>query len=345
MRDSYVPKSYLESLLAQAEAAGCKVDSLLAKVNLDEPDIAERQDVPARKYGEIYRLVMRETQNEWFGMFSGGERVPLGSFRMMGLTVLQCSNLYQATFRASDFAEICRGMVSRFYLSEEGEDAVLSLMPLRSVDPDRFQRMINESEKDAILTYILTWHRFCEWLIDKEIPLLEIGLSASKDEIHTPLAYTKLGKVTFNSDQNYMRFSSEFLQYPIVQSQDSLTAFLRSAPYHLVTPDPAHVTPAEKVRSILNRDVSRAMPSAEEVASQLHVSVTTLRRQLQREGTSFQKIKDKCRLEAAYHYLNYAELSNNDIAEKLGFDEPSAFFRSFKKWTGKTPGEYRADLR
>jgi len=86
--------------------------------------------------------------------------------------------------------------------------------------------------------------------------------------------------------------------------------------------------PADKVRSILNRDVSVAMPTADQVAFMLNVSVTTLRRQLQRENTS----------------LGFAEFSNNDVADKLGFDEPSAFFRSFKKWTGMTPGEYRSSL-
>ena len=66
-----------------------------------------------------------------------------------------------------------------------------------------------------------------------------------------------------------------------------------------------------------------------------------MRRRLNDEKTSYQNIKDECRKEAAITYMNVPQLSINDIAALMGFDEPSAFFRSFKKWTGMTPGEYR----
>ncbi|WP_414923347.1 helix-turn-helix domain-containing protein, partial [Pseudomonas sp. IT-P294] len=36
------------------------------------------------------------------------------------------------------------------------------------------------------------------------------------------------------------------------------------------------------------------------------------------------------------------ERSVTAVAEQLGFSEPSAFQRAFKKWTGVTPGAYRA---
>jgi AraC-like DNA-binding protein len=42
-------------------------------------------------------------------------------------------------------------------------------------------------------------------------------------------------------------------------------------------------------------------------------------------------------------YLAQQELNQEDIASLLGYAEPSAFYRAFKRWTGKTPKEYQAE--
>lgn len=343
MRELSVPRLYLEQLFQEAEKAGCQQDKILSDLHLSKSELESKSHIPAQQYGQIYRQVMLTTQNEWFGFFSGGERVPLGSFRMMGLTLLHCDSLRQAIGRASDFAEICRGMNTRYELETIDDSTVkLRLEPIRSVPKARFKKMLGEARSEALIGALLTWHRFSEWLIDKDINIRSINLMASSDGSISSLVHANIKNICFNQPEVSMTFDSRFLDHPIVQSSDSLHNFLRTAPYHLVTQDPAHTSPAEKVRSLINKDVGHSMPTTEEVASKLNVSITTLRRQLQREDTSFQKLKDECRLEAALHYLSYRELSNTDIAQKLGFDEPSAFFRSFKKWTGMTPGEYRA---
>ena len=344
MKETYVPKAHLEQLLLEARNAGCSVPTILEQVNLSQERISNLTEVSSRQYGEIYRLIMRATQNEWFGMFSAG-RVPLGALRLMGLTVLQCDNLQQAIYRAGDFSDICRGMNNKYLLTREPTVATLKMSPTRSVSQVDFDAQLSKATPEVLLTSMLTWHRFAEWLIDKEIPLIKVRLMSKEKALSIPLVHTNLQNIEFDANEVSMSYSAAFLEQPIVRDQNALSEFLRAAPYHLVTQDPAHTSPADKVRAIINRDVSGSMPSAEQVASQLNVSVTTLRRLLQKEDTSFQKLKDESRKVAAFHYLEYAELSNSEIAGKLGFDEPSAFFRSFKKWTGMTPGEYRANLK
>jgi len=346
MNDSVIPSRYVLRLIEKAMQSGCDREQLLLAAELDWETLNQREEISGREYGLLYQAVMRTTEDEWFGMFVGG-KVPLGSFRMMCLSLLSCTNLKQAIIRAGEFAEICRGMKIRFRLDEfdENNACLVSMAPVHYCTQPEFDSLIASAEPAYLLTTLITWHKFAEWLTGKQIALKSIQLSCNSDITIEPLAYAQEESIEYNCRDNGFAFSRECLEYPLVQDHDSLMAFLRTAPYHLVTEDALKLTFAEKVRNILKRDVSGAMPSAEQLASQLNMSVTTLRRQLAKDEASYQKLKDDCRMEAAIHYLSCLELSNSDIADKLGFDEPSAFFRSFKKWTGQTPGEYRARLK
>lgn len=344
MKETRVPVEYIRRLIEYAQTLGCDLTPFLPDCGLSQEILTTQVDIPARRYGEFYRMAILATQNEWFGIFSGG-RVPLGAFRLMGLSILHCNSLEQAIIRAGEFSEICRGMHSRHLIERQNDMAVLSLAPIRAVNNEQFEQMLKAAPQEFILTSMLTWHRFSEWLIGEQIPILELRLMSSSHDIDLPFAYSELSNIQYACKRNELIYDVKFLDRPIVQNQDSLMAFLRTAPYHLVTQDAKLTSTADKVKSILKRDVGHTMPTAEVVASQLNVSVTTLRRQLAKNSTSFQTLKDETRMEAAFHFLSCLELSNNDIAQSLGFDEPSAFFRSFKKWTGQTPGEYRAQVK
>lgn len=78
------------------------------------------------------------------------------------------------------------------------------------------------------------------------------------------------------------------------------------------------------------------------MAAQLQCDERTLRRKLRAEGTSFQAIKDSVRRDAAINYLRSTTLSVREIAQRIGYDEPSNFRRAFRRWTGNHPGYYRA---
>lgn len=68
---------------------------------------------------------------------------------------------------------------------------------------------------------------------------------------------------------------------------------------------------------------------------------STFRRKLEREGFSYQEIKDEVRRALAIKLLRKSSMSIGEIAEVIGFQEASAFHRAFKKWIGENPGRYR----
>ena len=82
-------------------------------------------------------------------------------------------------------------------------------------------------------------------------------------------------------------------------------------------------------------------PLLNAVAARLAVSAQTLRRRLAAEGTSFQQIRDQLRRDAAIAALATGTVSIEDISRRLGFSEPSAFHRAFKRWTGSAPRSYQ----
>ncbi|WFR64046.1 helix-turn-helix transcriptional regulator [Paenibacillus amylolyticus] len=75
------------------------------------------------------------------------------------------------------------------------------------------------------------------------------------------------------------------------------------------------------------------------------MSIRTLQSRLREENTTYNKISVQVRMELALRYLQKGTYSLGDIAYALHFSEQSAFQNAFKKWTGQTPGQYRADLK
>jgi AraC-like DNA-binding protein len=83
--------------------------------------------------------------------------------------------------------------------------------------------------------------------------------------------------------------------------------------------------------------------SRQEVADRLNMSASTLQVKLAQNGTSFQKILEDTRHELALGYMTQSRLSITEIAFMLGFSDLSNFIRAFKRWTGKSPTEFKRE--
>jgi AraC-like DNA-binding protein len=77
------------------------------------------------------------------------------------------------------------------------------------------------------------------------------------------------------------------------------------------------------------------------IARELALSVRTLQRRLTSEGVSYQAVLDDARQQAAARYIQDSRLAICEIAYLLGYSEPAAFHRAFKRWYGVTPEMFR----
>lgn len=343
--DFSLSSEYVNALIEQAKEQGCDVDLFLRELNISATELEPGQRFSAVKYGQLYRRIMLTVEDECFGMMSDG-RVRLGSFRLLCLTVVHCSTLAKGIMRAAEFSEICRGFIVKPEVVDQpdSETALVRMVPISDHDSTKIQNKFSSENADQISTLLAAWHRFCCWMIGDDIPIRSVSFNFPYSADLKQFAEALPAETRFDQPFNAVEFNREYLDRALVLSAASVDDFVRSAPYHLVVQDSLSDAIAPRVKALLSRQVGNQILNAEVVAETLNMAPASLRRKLANEGTSFQRIKNECRLEAAVQYLGYPELSIREIAERMGFDEVSTFYRSFKNWTGMTPTEYRQTL-
>jgi AraC-like DNA-binding protein len=99
---------------------------------------------------------------------------------------------------------------------------------------------------------------------------------------------------------------------------------------------------SRRVVHLLSERMKGIMPTLDDVASELAMSARSLQRSLKTEGTSYQVLSDDVRRELAVRHLAVRGTSAAQVAFLIGFSEPSAFSRAFRRWTGSTPGAFCA---
>lgn len=342
-----VPAQFAGSLARMLAARGvdprraCE-ESGVDPALLDDPARFRDATVPIAAYSQLYRRVMTTLQDETFGLRRDVGMNP-GAFRIMCFSLLSCPNLGRAIRRVVEFHRVFFAGKLELRLVADAASARLEIIAAPEVRLDQPEPGAPMSAVEAACCLSM-WHRFFGWLIGHPIPLESVQLTGRR-----PAALQRYRQL-FGCDVEVeaatpaLAFPVGYLGYPLVHTEDSLRDFLRTAPYQLLImpADSGKLSLVDQVRSLIGHDFSRGFPGFERITELLHMSAPTLRRRLKREGTTFQELKDACRRDASIDYLRRPELSINDVAILMGFTDPSAFYRSFKKWTGCTPGEYRS---
>ena len=147
--------------------------------------------------------------------------------------------------------------------------------------------------------------------------------------------------VRFAAGENSLRMPAAHLATPCVRADPALLAVLDRYATDRLERAPRADRFADRARAVLAEELRGGGPSATALASRLKMSVRTLNRSLAAEGTTYRKLLDQLRAESAQHHLADGRVSIAEVAFLLGFSELSAFYRAFKRWTGRTPAEVR----
>ncbi len=351
-----IPVHKFRRLLAYLDEMGIEGSALAGTVGLDRRAIDAGDGdrlAPALFYCLLYneavnRLQMHDVALPW-GAGIGGK-----AFSLMAYCIIGCRTLGEALQRAGEF----ESLVSSYHMGhrielEVGADNARLNYHYRLLDSQR--RYIPCALQGGTLPLTVgrasglsVWHAFCSWLIGRPLELVQAGVATPTlpDRYRDKLQGIFHCPVKAVESCSWLEFPAECLDFKLVHDVASLEDLLRTGPFQLMRMDSgSSSSTSAAIRSLLGNKFNEGLPSFEEIAGRLGVSASSLRRRLMSENSSYQKLKDECRRDAAIRLLQQGEYSIAEIGDRLGFTETSSFIRSFRGWTGTTPRGFRDHLR
>jgi AraC-like DNA-binding protein len=343
-----------QRLLDYMERVGLDADAMAAAVDMNRRQILAAdgdQLLPGSVYSRMYRDAVDQMQTlkrpiPW-GAGLGSE-----AFELMCHSIISSRDLGEALSLAQRFDRLLYPLIGyRMRIERQGTTFALHYLVRLSAEdnvfaPEGWDRA-EHTEAVSHASGLLVWYGLCGWLIGRSIELKAVRIAAPyvSDAYQEALVDVFHCPVEFDAPDTCFVAPARYLEHLLVHTHDSLQEFLDNAVYQLISANRKPSSTSAAIRSLIRRDFTKGIPSFEQMANALHMSESSLRRRLLKEETSYQSIKDQVRCEIAIEHLRREGTRIGDLAELLGFTEPSSFVRSFRGWTGVTPKVYRDSLQ
>ena len=186
---------------------------------------------------------------------------------------------------------------------------------------------------DAVLAFAVNFMReLCGpgWLPS------EVFLPHSKPRDMWPYRQILKAPLRFDSEFCAVRFAEYWLDQPVSHSDPAQWEAAM-----ILAERAGHGQLVEQVTRALRLLLLHGKNSGDDVAEMLSMHRRTLNRRLHAEGTTFQHLLDLVRFDAACQLLGDSDIAIDDIAATLGYASVSPFMRTFRRWSGTTPGRWR----
>ncbi len=287
--------------------------------SLDDPDTRVTSSV----YESLIGQCATSSGDRFFGLHLG-EAFQVSSLGALGFLLLNSRDLHHALERYQTFQKNVGDGIDFQLRNLSGQTSI----QLKTGAHSSEQRHRIESFASAVL-------QACRGLVGSEFTFARVSFAHG---VEPGSAYRKsLGVQPEEGKQNRLFFDSKWLKSSIRGADVELAGLVEG---ELRRRSRATESMASKVRGVLAAKKTDRWPSSQEVAATVGFSVRSLQAKLAEEGKSFRKVQDELLLDLALHFLKAGD-SLAEISFALHFNEPAAFSRAFKRWTGLSPGQFR----
>ena len=333
MAEATVSAGVASSLIDLAVAKGVNREDLHRLSGIDPERLRDQDNrVLMSKYVELVHASQELAGEPTFAL-EFGRTVHMQEFSILGLIFHTCETVRDAIIQANRYGQLVIDVdvrtSDRFqWQRRAGQLWLVDTRPdpndfpeLTEITFGRFMRLTRQFWDDPLVQEVHVTHTAPSYA-DAYVRFFE-------------------APTTLDSEWNAMRVEEARLTERIALQPRFAFGILSDHAEQLLASLEGSKSARGRIESLLMPILHTGDASMDVIAARMAVSRQTLYRQQKAEGVTFETVLDELRHKLAVHYLSGKRTSVNETAYLVGFSEPTAFSRAFKRWTGTNPRSLR----
>jgi AraC-like DNA-binding protein len=320
--------TWVKAICRALEAAGCDSAALLAEAgfdlkSLDGPNVR----CPLTQTERLWRIAVAATHDPAFGI-KVASHIKQTTFHALGYGLSASSTLKEAFERAQRYCHVASDAIE-YEFWQSGAEYHFVIEPAAGV--------ADESVDALVAAYL----RMCRSLIGHDYSPLRIEFRRARPARVEDFQSLLRAPLQFGAARTRLVFDRDAIERPLDGGNPELARHNDEiALQYLSQMERDNIQ--WRVREVLTRRLAHGEPSQEDVAELLNMSARTLQRKLVDCGITYREILDETRRVLALAYLSAPGHTVSDVTYLLGFSAGSSFTRAFRRWTGRSPSDWRS---
>ncbi len=324
------------ALLAYVRSRGVDLTARLAEIGLRGVDLSQPETrIESTVNDALWSLAASALKDEDLGL-RFAQRLDLDGFHVVGHLAASSATVGQALERVVRFSRLLHD-AGRTEVERNHDGQVLLFPGCRGLPtpPPRQVAEFNTASAVVLLRFVTGEPRWAPRAVQFQ-HLAPRAVATHRQVLGVAPRFGAAEDVVVLDEADLLR--------PVrVSAASRLGQYLEAYAQTLVERLPASADDlrGQVLRAIVS-GLSAGGVTVTEVAARLAMTPRTLQRRLAERGDAFSALVEEARRGAAQHYLRNPSLPLGEISFLLGFHDPSTFHKAFRRWTGHSPGAWRA---
>ncbi|HET8801265.1 MAG TPA: AraC family transcriptional regulator [Marinobacter sp.] len=326
---------YVSALLRAAAAEGADADALAARFQLDRSALASpaaRISIP--RFMRLGHAAITDTGNRALGLRMGALSRPVDA----GIAGL-------AGATAETAGDAMATLIRYALLTSQNSRGAPSLNPERREARFYSIRPYNGFNYFVVDSVLAAWTQFLRTVTGRYEVLENISIEYPSIGLDDQFEAWFRCPVHFGARSNHLTIKQSVWEQANQEAQPAMHEKLTQLCEREWQQLRRGWTTADRVKHLLTPLFQGETPSLETIATKLGMTPWTLQRHLAAEGSGFRELVDDTRRQLARDYIRETSASLAEIAWLLGFANPAAFHKAYRRWFGESPGEHRKILK